>query len=115
MEEEERRKIAYTIITFVTAAGLGVFLYSFCHWECRKMGVFRGLRGEGKEEDLGERISKVLILKCYFIFAKIIFCQQDDRGLRSHFAHSNSPKEMCNRSILSTFSFVFIFILYEFL
>ena len=48
--------------------------------------TFSGVRGvgEGKEADLDERIDKVLKIYCYSILAKIIFCQRDNRLLRSH-------------------------------
>lgn len=44
------RKIACSIISCMTAAGLRIFLYSFCPWECRKMGFFRGWEGVGRGE-----------------------------------------------------------------
>ena len=77
--------MACIIVTFVTAAGLGYFLYSFCPENSEKWEFFRGLRGwgEGKEEDPEEKSSES---SNHFLFniAKIIFCQWDDRGLRSH-------------------------------
>lgn len=67
--------MACTIVSFVTAAGLRIFSLPFLSLRMAKNGSFLGLRGwgEGEEEDLGERISKVLKFLCIFSFGKNYF------------------------------------------
>ena len=52
------------------------------------------LRGEGKEEGLGERILRVLNLKCYSILANIIFCQWNDHLLRSQMSVTQTSRRI---------------------
>ncbi len=79
-------KIVATIVTFCEGSRTGGIFFTFSSVEVAKNGSFLGgWRGgeRGKKRTLWNKPQGPVIGYFILFFAKIIFCQRDDRGLQS--------------------------------